>query len=182
MHEPKMAADDDVPLLTFEPAFGEEDEEMEDEFYGLREPRYLTEAHANGAADVPIDMEQNSTIEASESESYDAFLTHDWGVDQEGRNNHERVVRVGRALKALGVNVWIDEERMTGHISQTMQRGIDSSSTFVIFLTKRYMEKVDGQHGAFDNCKLEFDYATKLKPLIAVVMEPQLSLAIPIHG
>ena len=41
------------------------------------------------------------------------FLTHDWGIDEHGRNNHERVKRVNDWLKAHGVATWFDEEKMT---------------------------------------------------------------------
>jgi hypothetical protein len=34
--------------------------------------------------------------------TYHAFLTHDWGADELGRDNHGRVARVNSALKAVG--------------------------------------------------------------------------------
>eukprot|EP00964_Phaeocystis_antarctica_P160473 scaffold132097_cov54-Phaeocystis_antarctica.AAC.2 len=34
---------------------------------------------------------------------YDCFLTHDWGEDEAGRDNHARVARVSKALKAEGL-------------------------------------------------------------------------------
>ena len=45
---------------------------------------------------------------------YDAFLSHDWGVDSEGRNNHARVSKINKALRDAGVRTWFDEEQMHG--------------------------------------------------------------------
>ena len=39
----------------------------------------------------------------------DCFMTHDWGLDELGRNNHERVLKVYTALKAKGITTWFDE-------------------------------------------------------------------------
>ena len=43
-----------------------------------------------------------------------AFFTHTWRKDTCGRDNHMRVVAIANAVKAQGINVWIDEEEMTG--------------------------------------------------------------------
>lgn len=40
---------------------------------------------------------------------YDIMLSHDWGLDEHGRNNHERVVKVARMLQERGIRVWIDQ-------------------------------------------------------------------------
>jgi len=113
---------------------------------------------------LPSDMEHH------------AFLTHDWGKDAEGRDNHARVVRVGRALERHGLRVWLDEEHMRGDINTKMADGIDGSACMVCFITKRYIEKANGKGtaGADDNCKFEFDYGLRRKGvarMVAVVME-----------
>ena len=105
-----------------------------------------------------------------------AFLTHDWGVDSEGRDNHARVVRVGRALERHGLRVWLDEEQMRGDINKKMADGIEGSACMVCFITRRYIEKAsgDGPAGANDNCKFEFDHGLRRKGVertVAVVME-----------
>ena len=56
---------------------------------------------------------------------HDAFLTHDWGTDREGRNNHTRVARVNAALQRAGLRTWFDEEKMRGDIHARMAEGID---------------------------------------------------------
>jgi hypothetical protein len=46
----------------------------------------------------------------------DIFLTHNWGVDDLGRQNHDRVVVINEALKSLGFVTWFDNDRMTGDV------------------------------------------------------------------
>ena len=109
----------------------------------------------------------------------DVFLTHDWGTDENGRDNHQRVLRVYKALKAKGIKCWFDETEMEGRIQQKMSEGIDSSRVVLVFVTKRYIDKVAGKGalGDGDNCLYEFDYANQKKPgkRIAVVMEERCS-------
>ena len=42
---------------------------------------------------------------------YAAFLAHDWGTDELGRDNHMRVSKVNDALKTAGMKTWFDAER-----------------------------------------------------------------------
>ena len=102
---------------------------------------------------------------ASSSAEYDAFLTHDWGDDELGRSNHARVAEVNRLLKAAGFVTWFDEDRMQGDIVSQMANGIDSSAAVLVFVTENYCIKVAGagRNGADDNCKKEFDYASRRK-------------------
>lgn len=102
-----------------------------------------------------------------------AFLTHDWGTDGSGRDNHERVSKVNHLLKERGVVTWFDEEQMVGNVVEQMCAGIDDSITCVVFITANYLQKVAGDNDA-DNCKKEFLYADRRKTarlLIPVVME-----------
>jgi hypothetical protein len=88
--------------------------------------------------------------------AYDVFLSHDWGTDVQGRNNHERVSKVNAALSAAGLVTWFDEERMRGDVVQQMTDGIDRSSVVLVFVTSNYIRKVagEGPQGANDNCKV----------------------------
>ena len=45
---------------------------------------------------------------------FHVFLTHDWGTDELGRPNHDRVKRVNAWLKQRGIVPWFDEEMMEG--------------------------------------------------------------------
>eukprot|EP01031_Cornospumella_fuschlensis_P025679 gene25679-31012_t len=106
----------------------------------------------------------------------DCFLTHDWGDDELGRNNHTRVSEVNDTLKEHGLVPWFDSDRMEGNIMAQMCAGIDNASCVVVFITQRYMEKVGGAN-AQDNCKKEFNYAERRKTgdkMIPVVMEPRM--------
>ena len=103
---------------------------------------------------------------------FHGFATHSWVRDEEGRNTHMRVVYVCEQLKKNhNVLLWIDEERMTGHIQEAMCEGIDQSATFVLFLTKAYVEKVAQKENPLDNCKCEFNYGMrKRRPKTILVM------------
>ena len=80
-----------------------------------------------------------------------------------------------------GMNsLWLDEERMTGHIVKKMSDGIDKSRYVIVFVTQKYIDKVScrGPKGERDNCHSEFDYAANRKgssKMIAVVMEDACS-------
>jgi hypothetical protein len=106
------------------------------------------------------------------SYKFHGFATHSWVRDEEGRNTHMRVVYVCEQLmKQHSIQMWIDEERMTGHIQEAMCEGIDHSATFVVFLTKAYVEKVAQKDNPLDNCKCEFNYGMLVrKPKAIVVM------------
>ncbi len=106
------------------------------------------------------------------SYKFHGFATHSWVRDEEGRNTHMRVVYACEKLKTNhNIEMWIDEERMTGHIQSAMCEGIDQSATFVVFLTKAYVEKVAQKDNPLDNCKCEFDYGMLVrKPKTIVVM------------
>jgi len=109
---------------------------------------------------------------------YDCFLTHDWGTDEAGRDNHQRVSRINKALQQAGLTTWFDEERLVGDIVQQMCDGIDQSTCVVVFITTNYITKVAGKgpKGATDNCKREFGYSWRRKGvefMHACVMERQ---------
>ena len=71
-------------------------------------------------------------------------------------------------MNAEGVTTWLDEEKMEGDIISKMTGGIEESTCVVVFLTKRYIEKVGGSNPS-DNCKLEFDYAALKKTNLLMV-------------
>jgi len=107
---------------------------------------------------------------------YDAFLTHNWGMDEQGRDNHERVSCFNAELKRRGFDqTWFDEERMSGNVIDQMCSGIDNSRFVIVFLTKKYITKVagEGSNGDDDNCRKEFNYASfkGAQNMIVVVME-----------
>jgi hypothetical protein len=106
----------------------------------------------------------------------DVFLTHDWGIDELGRSNHDRVAVINKELKSLGFVTWFDSDRMTGDVVDQMISGIDNASVIIVFITQRYMNKLNGSD-ANDNCRKEFRYAAQRKSstkMIPVVMESRM--------
>jgi hypothetical protein len=106
----------------------------------------------------------------------DVFLSHDWGTDELGRSNHERVKIINRMLQERGITTWFDEQGdMKGNIMQAMTHGIDNCKIVAVHITKNYLTKVDKLGN--DNCKFEFMYALRRKQvnrLLPVVMEPTM--------
>ena len=111
-------------------------------------------------------------------ERFAVFLSHDWGSDELGRDNHQRVFEVNRRLRAEGLRTWFDSERMVGDINAAMTHGIDCSETVIVFVTQAYIAKAAGRgpRGQMDNCCAECSYALNrrgVQRMVAVVMEPR---------
>ena len=105
------------------------------------------------------------------------LLSHNWGKDDSGRDNHYRVSLINKELKKIGYQTWFDADRMTGDIVKQMSQGIEQTKGVLVFITRRYLEKVIDEDSS-DNCKLEFEYATRNKTsskMIAVLMEKSMS-------
>ena len=106
---------------------------------------------------------------------YHVMITHDWGTDELGRNNHATNIMLNEALKARGFNTWFDDDRMEGDIVQQMADGIEKSACVLVAITQRYMTKVSGTNDN-DNCKIEFGHAQRNKTaakMIPVPIEPR---------
>ena len=104
----------------------------------------------------------------------DVFLSNNWGTDELGRDNHQRVSIINKELKRIDYKTWFDEDKMSGDIDDRMAEGIENSKCVIVFMTKKYHDKVNGKI-ANDNCKLEFSHAKRTKTsdkMLAVVMEP----------
>lgn len=54
----------------------------------------------------------------------DVFLCHNWGSDESGRDNHQRVSLINKELLQGGYKTWFNEDKMTGNIDEKMARGI----------------------------------------------------------
>jgi alpha-tubulin suppressor-like RCC1 family protein len=105
-----------------------------------------------------------------------AFLSHDWGQDLE-HTNHKRVSKIYSKLKQLGIETWIDEERLKGEVVLQITAAIDKTKVIVVFITKRYINKVNQKSGDLDYCQMEFGYALRTKKvtnMIPVVMEAEM--------
>jgi hypothetical protein len=109
---------------------------------------------------------------------YAAFLSHDRGKDSQGRDNHDRVVRMSRALHERGIQVWIDDAEMSGDIDTKAIEGIDRSAIVLLFITLNFMVKVGGKGpmGEADFCRSVFNYAKQKKTaakMLCVVMDSE---------
>ena len=98
----------------------------------------------------------------------DIFLSHNWGKNS---INHKRVSVINQKLVELGYKTWFDEEQLWGSIDKKMAEGIEQTECVIVFLTRAYHEKVNGENIG-DNCRKEFLYASErgLK-IVPVVME-----------
>lgn len=108
--------------------------------------------------------------------STDVFLTHDWGFDEDGRSTHDRVKRINQQLQSLGIKTWFDEDQLVGNVLAQMSEGIDRTKCVIVFITERYMKKVNSSDGR-DNCQFEFEYAFRQlgsDRIIPVVMESKM--------
>jgi len=122
------------------------------------------------------------------------FLSHDWGKDELRRDNHSRVKSIFMGLKEMsGLKFWLDEEQLQANLVDGMCAGIDQSEVVLVFVTKAFMNKVNGSNGKFpemnvkiyniskigdqDNCMKEFRYASFRKgksKLLPIVKEPRM--------
>lgn len=123
-----------------------------------------------------------TAVASAGASGYHVFITHDWGEDELGRKNHERVAAINNGLKELGIITWFDEDRLDGAIQEEMAEGIDRSQVVICCVTKRYEAKVTSKNdnGRPDNCKYEFKYAVNQKgvaKMLTVVMEEGMKQA-----
>ena len=103
----------------------------------------------------------------------DLFLSHNWGKDESGRDNHQRVSLINEELKEIGYKTWFDEEKIQGNIAEKISLGIEQTKGVIVFITRKYHDKVNSSN-AGDNCKKEFMYASEKKTpekMVAVLME-----------
>jgi hypothetical protein len=93
----------------------------------------------------------------NETDEYDAFISYNWGIKEGVAKLHDR-------LEEAGLRVWRDKNLIQGTASLFEQLGkkIKQSKIFLCFLTKAYL--------ASDNCRKEFNYASKLKKKIIYLM------------
>ena len=131
-------------------------------------------AGPSGKEDTGVSGESTRGV-LGEGETH-VFLSHDWGTDELGRNNHDRVSAVNDALKQLGYRTWFDSDRMTGDIVDTLCEGIDNTRLVLVFVTQKYVKEV--KSGQDNNTKkLQFNYAVRgkgVKNIIPVIMEDRM--------
>ena len=120
---------------------------------------------------LPIITRQNTA--SSCSPQSDCFLSHNWG---ENHINHQRVHQINMELQKRGLKTWFDENKIDGNIRYKIAEGIDNTKCVVVFITKEYRDKVNGEDMK-DNCKYEFTYAMNQlgsQNMVSVVMETEM--------
>ena len=101
---------------------------------------------------------------------------NNWGVYKSGCDNHFRVSLINKELQDIGYQTWFDGDRMKGDLFEQMVQGIGNTQSVIVFITQRYIDKVNGEN-AGDNCKREFSYAAVKKTssnMVAIVMEREM--------
>lgn len=53
---------------------------------------------------------------------FEAFLSHAWGKDLSGRDNHGRVKKIYKGLSERGLRPWLDELEMRDNINEVLCR------------------------------------------------------------
>ncbi|KAH9155384.1 hypothetical protein AeRB84_002642 [Aphanomyces euteiches] len=119
----------------------------------------------------------DKSFNSFKAKPFDCFLSHDWGKDSDGRENHARVARVFiEFIVNRGIRTWFDEEQMEGNIVKAMAKGIEDSAVVLVFITGRYQDKVNGDN-TNDNCQLEFNMAQCTQTpshMLPVLMDPHM--------
>jgi hypothetical protein len=114
-----------------------------------------------------------TTVHPGKANPY-VFLSHAWGKDQMGRDNHARVAKINDRLKYQNIDTWFDSQGdMKDDTVLAMTNGIDACDLVIVFVTRAYIDKCKKKGN--DNCKLELNYAYTHKTverLVSVVMEP----------
>ena len=95
----------------------------------------------------------------------DVFLSHNWGLDELGRDNHARVSNINEELRKLGYRTWFDKEQIKDEIFNQSTVGIQETQCVIFFITKKYYEEVIVEHTN------DFKTRVKTSKLLAVIME-----------
>lgn len=131
----------------------------------------------------------------------DLYLSHESGIDSNGRYTLDRVKAINMALRRSGFITWMsDEQAMKSCIFDPKERaveGIEKTQVMLVFITKRYSDMVersqnvgmninlDAGAGSASNdsseiCGMEFNYALSFKgkgffrSIVPCVMETRM--------
>jgi len=107
--------------------------------------------------------------------SYHCFISHNWGKDSQGRDNHLRVLQIARALQKHGVEVFVDdwEAHRYDSVDEAIVDGMRRSSVALVFITRAYIDKIE-ESTIEDDCVAQFNLAKRAPGIIPVIMEPEL--------
>lgn len=108
------------------------------------------------------------------NKTYDFYLTYNRGLDAHGRVNQERVNNLSQTLESIAFINTIHDDEMEGENIMTSLN--DKCDKVLVFITKRYIDKVTSKYSHEDSCRMEFDYSARrrgIKNLIPIVMEEE---------
>jgi len=95
--------------------------------------------------------------QAASSANGHVMISYNW-------KSQPLVKLLSAALKAAGVDVWIDFEQMQGDTIEAMASAVEKASVFVMCMTEAYKESA--------NCRLEANYAFKhRKAMVPLMMQ-----------
>ena len=108
------------------------------------------------------------------------FLSHNWGKNLNGEDNHEKVKNINKILTNLyGWTTWFDEIDMGWNLDGSMYKGITECDVVLVFLTQKYIAKIENNCLDFtnrDNCAKEWNLINlKQKPIIPIALESNLT-------
>ena len=98
------------------------------------------------------------------------------------RSNQEQILLIEEELRGRGLTTCVDKSSQppscTPESSAAMNRNIDECDSILIFVTSKFMSKVNGMDGNNDVCKLEYDYALKSasSKLVIVILEERMRI------
>ncbi|XP_015780024.1 PREDICTED: uncharacterized protein LOC107357902 isoform X3 [Acropora digitifera] len=103
-----------------------------------------------------IEGKKEHISKSSESEEH-IMISYPWKYKK-------AMQEVKTELESEGLRVWMDVDKMTGNILQTMARAVENSSVILIAMSREYQNST--------NCRSEAEYAYELrKKIIPLMME-----------
>lgn len=103
----------------------------------------------------------------------DCYLSHEWGIDKEGRNTSERVQKIGKFLQSKGLYTTFDEGQVKGNISfDAIKERIRNSQCVILCMTERYYYQA--RSSVTNPTKVEFEEIMNnkdLRTLVPVILE-----------
>eukprot|EP01041_Mallomonas_annulata_P003754 gene3754-7453_t len=111
-------------------------------------------------------------IKELEKSEYDVYLSFDLGINDDGRKNVDIVTRVNDILKSFKIKAFFEHD----HIGSVTLTAIDKSQLVLVFLTRRYHDKVIGSDSK-DYTQIEYLHCNRQKTadnMIPVVVEPSM--------
>lgn len=105
----------------------------------------------------------------------DIFISHAWGNDSKGNDNHLKSKLLADMLISFGYSVWFDSYDMYGNIDLTIMSAINNCKVVIICLTENYFNKINNavnKNKINDNCFKEWNYMMfKEKKIIPIIID-----------